>query len=148
MCIRLGLFSNESSGAFYFPTPPSRTTAPTGASCKQVRRCKNIYDSFAEHLAMCRHKKTQKKGTSAGGVCFLLDNCEKIPVPVRQYTAAKRMFEHPKQIKKNQKCVRMHTALNAKHATRHASMSVGVLLHFYAASQQFFDFSVLICYWM
>ena len=77
-----------------------------------------------------------------------MDNCEKIPVPGRQYTAAKRMFEHPKQIKKNQKCVRMHTALNAKHATRHASMSVGVLLHFYAASQQFFDFSVLICYWM
>ena len=36
--------------------------------------------------------------------------------------------------------------LNAKHTTRHASMSVGVLLHFNAASQHIFDFSVLICF--
>jgi len=39
----------------------------------------------------------------------------------------------------------MHTALNAKPVTRHASMSVDGLLHFYAASQQFFWF-FLICF--
>ena len=57
------------------------------------------------------------------------------------------MFEPRLLMKKSQKKhAFLRAGLNAKHTTRHASMSVGVLLHFNAASQHIFDFSVLICF--
>ena len=40
----------------------------------------------------------------------------------------------------------MRAVLNAKHSNGHAGMSLGVLLHFNAAMQQYFDFSISVAF--
>ena len=51
--------------------------------------------------------------------------------------AARRMSEPQGRLGKTQTHA-LRAGLNAKHAMRHASMSVGVLLHFNAAMQHIF----------